>query len=44
MNWGHKILFLYIGFVLLVLIMVFLAYRQDVPLVSDDYYQRAFAA
>ena len=40
MSWGYKILFLYTGFVLLVLFMVFLAYRQDVPLVFDDYYKQ----
>ena len=40
MNWGHKILFLYLGFVILVMVMVFMAYRQDVPLVSDDYYEK----
>ena len=40
MNWGYKILFLYTGFVLFVLVLVILAYRQDVALVTDDYYQK----
>ena len=40
MNWGHKILILYSGFVIMTLVMVFMAYRHDVPLVSDDYYER----
>ena len=40
LNWGHKILFLYLGFVVLVLVMVIMAYRHDVPLVSDDYYEK----
>ena len=40
MSWGYKILFLYAGFVLLVLFMVFLSYRHDVPLVTDDYYRQ----
>ena len=40
MSWGYKILFLYLGFVALTLIMVFMAYRQDVPLVADDYYEK----
>ncbi len=33
-------MFLYIGFVLLILTMVFMAYQHDVPLVSDDYYEK----
>ncbi len=33
-------MFLYIGFVLLMLTMVFMAYQHDVPLVSDDYYEK----
>jgi hypothetical protein len=40
MSWGYKILLLYSGFVILTLIMVFLAYRQDIPLVADDYYDQ----
>ncbi len=40
MNWSYKILLLFSGFVLLVLTMVFLSYRQEVPLVSEDYYQQ----
>ena len=40
MNWGHKILFLYLSFVILVMVMVFMAYQHDVPLVSEDYYEK----
>jgi hypothetical protein len=40
MSWGYKIFLLYSGFVILTLVMVFLAYRQDVPLVADDYYDQ----
>lgn len=40
MNWGYKILLLYSGFILMTLVMVFLAYRQDTPLVSKDYYEK----
>jgi hypothetical protein len=39
MNWGYKILLLFSGFVIMILFMVFLAYRQDVPLVAEDYYR-----
>ncbi len=40
MSWGYKILFLYLGFVVLTLVLVVMSYRHDVPLVSDDYYEK----
>jgi hypothetical protein len=40
MNWGLKIIILYTGFILLVLVLVILSYRQDLHLVVKDYYQR----
>jgi hypothetical protein len=39
-SWGYKIAALYIGFVLLVLFMVFMAMEQKIELVSPDYYAK----
>jgi hypothetical protein len=39
-NWGIKIAFLYLGFVMLILIMVTMAMQQKIDLVSDDYYDQ----
>jgi hypothetical protein len=39
-SWGYKIAALYIGFVLLVLFMVFMAMQQKIELVSPDYYAK----
>jgi hypothetical protein len=39
-SWGYKIAALYIGFVLLVLFMVFMAMQQKIELVSPDYYTK----
>jgi len=39
-SWGYKIAALYIGFVLLVLFMVFMATQQKIELVSPDYYAK----
>jgi hypothetical protein len=38
MNFGGKIVILYISFVALIVTLVTLCYKQDVELVSDDYY------
>jgi hypothetical protein len=40
MSWGIKIIFLYSGFVALILTMVGLTMREKVDLVSEDYYQQ----
>lgn len=40
MSWGIKILLLYLGFVALIVTMVGLTMRENVDLVSDDYYQQ----
>ncbi|MBI2271108.1 MAG: FixH family protein [Bacteroidetes bacterium] len=40
MNWGHKIALLYIGFVAMIITLVFLASNQKVDLVSADYYDQ----
>lgn len=40
MNWGHKITILYLGFVALILTLVFMASSQKVDLVSADYYDQ----
>lgn len=40
MNWGYKILILYLGFVLLILTMVRLTMNQTVDLESKDYYEQ----
>lgn len=39
MNWGWGIGLLYSGFVAMMLVMVVLSSRQDVPLVREDYYE-----
>jgi hypothetical protein len=39
-SWGNKIAALYIGFVILVLFMVFLAMNQKIELVTPDYYAK----
>ncbi len=38
MNWGYKIALLYIGFVILILSLVYAASHQHFDLVSKDYY------
>lgn len=38
MNFGGKIVILYLSFVALIVSLVTLCYKQDVELVSDDYY------
>ncbi len=40
MNWGTRITLLYCGFVVLILIMVFVSLHQKVDLVSADYYEK----
>ncbi|MFN4233530.1 MAG: FixH family protein [Bacteroidia bacterium] len=39
-SWGYRIAALYIGFVILVLFMVFLAMNQKIELVTPDYYAK----
>jgi len=39
-NWGTKIAILYLGFVALILTLVFKSMAQKVDLVSDDYYEQ----
>jgi len=40
MNFGNKILILYLSFVSLIATLVTLCYKQDVELVSSDYYSQ----
>ena len=40
MNWGYKILFVYIAFVAGILAMVFGSSSQKVDLVTPDYYAK----
>ncbi len=40
LNWGKSILAVYIGFVLLMVFMVYMASKQDFDLVAKDYYQQ----
>lgn len=40
MNWGWKIVVLYLAFVVMTLSMVFFFMRQKVDLVADDYYKQ----
>ncbi len=39
-NWGARIAILYIGFVLLILFLVFKSFQVDVDLVTEDYYEQ----
>lgn len=43
LNWGKSILVVYIGFVLLMVFMVYMASMQDFDLVAKDYYQQEIA-
>lgn len=40
LNWGHYILLSFIGFVLLILFMVFKSYQHTNDLVAEDYYAK----
>jgi hypothetical protein len=39
-NWGYKIIIVYVGFVLLILFMVFKSVGEKVELVTDNYYAK----
>ena len=39
LNWGNFILSVYVGFVVLVILMVYMASKQDFDLVSENYYK-----
>lgn len=39
-NWGTRIVFLYSGFVILILTLVFMSFKQDVNLVTENYYEK----
>lgn len=39
-NWGHKIVLLYVGFVALIAVLVVGSMRQKIDLVADDYYEQ----
>ncbi len=39
-NWGYKIVLLYVGFVALIATLVIGSMRQKVDLVADDYYEK----
>jgi hypothetical protein len=44
MNWGHKITFLYLSFVAIIVTMVFICMKQDdLHLVSKNYYEEEIA-
>ena len=40
MNWGYKIFFTFLVFGAMIITMVVISVRQDVNLVSEDYYQK----
>jgi hypothetical protein len=40
MNWGWKIAILYGGFVTMMITLVVLSSQQDIPLVTEDYYEK----
>jgi len=39
-GWGYRITFLYIGFVIIIATLVIGSMKQDIELVSDDYYEK----
>ena len=43
MHWGHKIALGYLGFVALIVTLVVLCVRQEMPLVAADYYRQELA-
>ena len=40
MSWGYKIMFLYLGFVAMILTLVVMSMQQDIHLVSENYYEK----
>lgn len=40
MNWGTKIVMLYVAFISMILLMVFKTTGQHIELVADDYYEQ----
>lgn len=40
MSWGYKVTFLYLGFVVMILTMVVMSIRQDIDLVTENYYEK----
>jgi hypothetical protein len=40
MNWGYRIVILFSGFATLMIFMVITAFRQNIDLVSEDYYAK----
>lgn len=40
LNWGARIVILYVGFVVLILFLVFRSFQVSVDLVTEDYYQQ----
>jgi len=40
LGWGKRILILYLGFVTLILTLVYFSFKQDVNLVRVDYYEQ----
>ncbi len=40
MNWGYRVTALYISFVIMMLVLVSMAVKQDFDLVSPDYYRQ----
>lgn len=43
MNWGTRIAIGYGAFVVFIMALVFMAFRQDFDLVADDYYEQEIA-
>ncbi|MGM0580661.1 MAG: FixH family protein [Bacteroidota bacterium] len=43
MNWGNKITIVFIGFVVLVLIMVTISMKQEIHMVEENYYEEEIA-
>lgn len=40
MNWGIKILITISGFICMMLLMVFIAFKQNIHMIDDNYYER----
>ncbi|MCC6816993.1 MAG: FixH family protein [Saprospiraceae bacterium] len=40
MNWGHKLLIVIIGFVLMIVVFVLISFKETNPIIEENYYDR----
>lgn len=43
MNWGNKIVIVFVSFVILIITMVVISMKQDIYMVEEDYYKEEIA-